>query len=203
MNQSGLIPAIIQDDKTKQVLMFAYMNRQSLEKSLETGTTWFWSRSRKKLWNKGERSGHYQKIVEIRYDCDGDALLFLVEQIGAACHTGQKSCFYRKIEGQRLKVALNFGSGQHVMDELLSIIKSRVEEEAPNSYTYKLHTEGLDNILKKVGEESIEIILAAKHQKKGDLVYEIADFVYHLLVLMAEKNISLEDVYRELESRKK
>ncbi|MGM0365830.1 MAG: bifunctional phosphoribosyl-AMP cyclohydrolase/phosphoribosyl-ATP diphosphatase HisIE [Actinomycetota bacterium] len=200
----GLIPAIIQDYETREVLMLAYMNRQSVRRSIETGTTWFWSRSRKKLWNKGETSGNYQKIREIRYDCDGDALLFLVEQTGNACHTGNRSCFYRKIEGDGLKLKLNFGDGrQSVIDELFEVIGARIEGKSQRSYTYALHSKGLDEILKKVGEESIEVILAAKHQKKDDLINEISDLLYHLLVLMAEKKLVLEDIYRELESRRK
>lgn len=204
MEKNGLIPAIIQDYETREVLMLAYMNRQSLKKSIETNTTWFWSRSRGKLWNKGETSGNYQKIKQIRYDCDQDALLFLVEQAGNACHTGNRSCFYRKIESGQQPAKLNFGEdGQNIVDELLRVIESRIKEGSSQSYTYKLHCKGLDEILKKVGEESIEVILAAKHQKKEDLVYEIADLIYHLLVLMAEKKIVLKEILQELESRRK
>jgi phosphoribosyl-AMP cyclohydrolase / phosphoribosyl-ATP pyrophosphohydrolase len=203
MEKSGLIPAIIQDYKTREVLMLAYMNRESLKRSIETGTTWFWSRSRQKLWNKGETSGNYQKIKQVRYDCDGDALLFLVEQIGAACHTGNRSCFYREMDGQ-VKVKLSFREGApSVVDQLYRVITDRIEQKSEHSYTYSLHRKGLDEILKKVGEESIEVVLAAKHQKKADLVYEIADLVYHLLVLMAEKKIKIEDICQELESRRK
>jgi len=204
MSNLGLIPAIIQDYETREVLMLAYMNRQSLKKSIETKTTWFWSRSRQKLWNKGETSGNYQRIKQIRYDCDGDALLFLVEQVGNACHTGQRSCFYREIEDDEVKIRLDFKEdGPSIVDELYRVISARIEEKSAQSYTYSLHRKGLDEILKKVGEESIEVVLAAKHQKKDDLVYEIADLLYHLLVLMAEKKIRLEDIYHELESRRR
>ncbi len=199
----GLIPAIVQDYKTREVLMLAYMNRQSLKKSIDTGTTWFWSRSREKLWNKGETSGNYQKIREIRYDCDGDALLFLVDQIGEACHTGNRSCFYRKKETNDIVERLDFPASQNIIEELFEVIKSRLEEGSEKSYTYSLHKKGLDEILKKVGEEGIEVVLAAKHQEKADLVYEISDLIYHLLVLIAEKKLTLEDVYKELESRRK
>ncbi|MCX6383676.1 MAG: bifunctional phosphoribosyl-AMP cyclohydrolase/phosphoribosyl-ATP diphosphatase HisIE [Actinobacteria bacterium] len=220
-----LIPAIIQDFETGEVLMLAFMNRESLMKSLETGYTWFWSRERKKLWNKGETSGNKQEIRNIYYDCDKDAILIKVIQNGAACHTGNKTCFFEELKSTESKtgliksgqeIKLNFGtypgifSNEHneeanteFLNELYNIIKGRLEEKSDNSYTYKLHLKGLDEIIKKFGEESIEVILAAKHQDSGSLIYEIADLFYHLTVLMVEKKISYSDVLNELKLRRK
>ncbi|MDD3777004.1 MAG: bifunctional phosphoribosyl-AMP cyclohydrolase/phosphoribosyl-ATP diphosphatase HisIE [Actinomycetota bacterium] len=202
-NKTKLIPAIVQDYKTKQVLMLAYVSQESLEKSLQTGTTWFWSRSRNRLWNKGETSGNYQTIKEIRYDCDQDALLFLVEQKGQACHTGNFSCFYRRLEDGGAGLKFKPDTEPDIVKELHQVILDRIAEKPADSYTYSLHQKGLDQILKKVGEECIEVILAAKHQQKTDVVYEIADLAYHLLVLMAEKGIQVEDIYQQLEQRRR
>ena len=220
-----LIPAIIQDYKTGEVLMLAYMNSESLSKSLETGRTWFWSRQRQKLWNKGETSGNFQLIKNIYYDCDKDTLLIKVEQTGSACHTGKRSCFFEelKITGDKKSIKDEIGkTGLDFMkcfssypdkssennltgflDELYEIIKERIFLQSENSYTYKLHLKGLDEIIKKLGEESIEVILAAKHQDKINLVYEIADLFYHLTVLMVEKDTSYSEVIKELKSRRK
>ncbi len=203
----GLIPAVIQDYKTGEVLMLAYMSKESLKKSLETGTTWFWSRSRKKLWNKGETSGNIQKIKDIKYDCYGNALLVSVEQIGNACHTGNRSCFYRNLKD--IEKDLDFerylkeDREENILDGLYEVVESRIKNKVPDSYTYRLHKEGLDKIIKKFGEESMEVILAAKHQKKQDVINEIADLIYHLIVLMVEKKITLDQVYEELRKRRK
>lgn len=229
-----LIPAIIQDHKTKEVLMLAYMSKESLERSIKTGTTWFWSRKREKLWNKGESSGNIQKIKKIEYDCDGDTLLIKVEQVGNACHTGERSCFFRsldietrdleKINWDDLDFSYNYGesnrssyeincidsfkveeSGQEstILNELYRVIEDRIESKTPNSYTYSLHKKGLDEILKKIGEESIEVVLSSKHQKRERVISEIADLFYHLIVLMVEKKIAIDEVFRELRSRRK
>ena len=212
-----LIPTIIQDYKTNEVLMLAYMSEESLKKSIETGTTWFWSRSRKQLWNKGETSGNTQTIKEIKYDCDGDTLLVKVEQKGNACHTGNISCFFNEIDFKNktfsqkafrnlkssLKDSSKDSSNAEILYELYDVAVSRIEEKAPNSYTYSLHKKGLDEIIKKVGEESVEVMLSAKHQAKGKTVYEIADLIYHLIVLMVEKKIKPDDIFKELKSRKK
>ncbi len=199
-----LIPTIVQDYSTGQVLMLAYMNKESINKSIETGTTWFWSRTRKKLWNKGETSGNVQKIKEVRYDCDGDSLLVLVEQVGNACHTGNKSCFYRKLDKKDIgKLDMGKGSYTDILEELYGVLQQRIKDKAPDSYTYSLHKKGLDEIIKKVGEESIEVVLSAKHQKKEDLIYEVGDLIYHLLLFLVEKEISLKEIYKELESRRK
>ena len=213
----NLIPAIIQDCRTNEVLMLAYMSKESLEKSIQTGTTWFWSREREKLWNKGETSGNIQKIKEIKYDCDGDTLLIKVEQVGNACHTGSRSCFFRsldiktknleKIDWEKLNFDYTYnglsGKSINILYELHSVIESRIKNKSPNSYTYSLHKKGLDEIIKKVGEECIEVILSSKYQKNERAVYEIADLLYHLIVLMVEKKITLEQVFEELKSRRK
>lgn len=203
----GLVPAIIQDYKTGEVLMLAYMSRQSLAKSLDTGFTWFWSRTRKSLWKKGESSGNIQKIKSIEYDCYGNSLLISVEQVGNACHTGNKSCFYRKLEN--IEKDLDFdkyfkeNSKENILDELYGVIEGRIRNKISDSYTYSLHKKGLDEIIKKFGEESMEIVLSSKHQSKKDMINEISDMVYHLLVLMVEKKITLEEVFSELKSRRK
>jgi len=220
-----LIPAIIQDSKTGEVLMLAYMNSKSLRKSIETGFTWFWSRERQKLWNKGETSGNFQSIKSIYYDCDNDALLINVDQAGPACHTGNKTCFFKELQTsgtgksaakEKIKEELDFTkySGSNLikksevntpdfLSELYLTVKERIISKAENSYTYKLHLEGLDEIIKKFGEESIEVILAAKHQNKDNLIYEIADLFYHLTVLLVEKKISYDEIIKELVSRRK
>ncbi|MHB1347198.1 MAG: bifunctional phosphoribosyl-AMP cyclohydrolase/phosphoribosyl-ATP diphosphatase HisIE [Candidatus Humimicrobiaceae bacterium] len=220
-----LIPAIIQDYKTGEVLMLAYMSPQSLIKSIETGYTWFWSRERQKLWNKGETSGNFQSIKNIYYDCDNDTLLFKVEQTGPACHTGSISCFfneiqasgkdrnelediaYNKLDFNKYQIPIakknNDEDASDFLAELYMTIKERILSQSENSYTYKLHLKGLDEIIKKFGEESIEVILAAKHQDNENLVYETADLFYHLTVLLAEKNISYSEIIKELKSRKK
>lgn len=212
-----LIPTIIQDYKTNEVLMLAYMSKESLKKSIETGTTWFWSRSRNQLWNKGETSGNTQTIKEIKYDCDGDTLLVKVEQKGNACHTGNISCFFNEIDFKNktlsqkdfrslkssLKDSSKAPSNAEILYELYDVVVLRIEEKASNSYTYSLHKKGLDEVIKKVGEESVEVMLSSKHQAKGKTVYEIADLIYHLIVLMVEKKIKLDDIFEELKSRRK
>jgi len=202
-----LIPAIIQDHRTKEVLMLAYMNRQSLEKSLKDGTTWFWSRSRKQLWKKGETSGNIQKIKEIKYDCDNDSILVLIEQKGVACHTGNKSCFYRDLTDPENDIDFESCAIPEdkciIIRQLYEVISSRISDKKNDSYTYSLHMKGLNEILKKIGEEAIEIILASKHQDKKDIIYEIGDLLYHILVLMVEKGIKPDEVFNELVSRRK
>ena len=202
-----LIPAIIQDYMTKEVLMLAYMDRQSLQKSLDSGSTWFWSRSREKLWKKGETSGNTQKIKEIKYDCDGDSILVLVEQKGPACHTGNKSCFYRELTDPNNDIDFEkpaYDADKSVIiRQLYEVVSSRISEKKEDSYTYSLHMKGMNEILKKIGEESIEIILASKHQDKKDIVYEIGDLLYHLIVLIVEKKIEPDEIFDELLSRRK
>ena len=193
-DDKGLIPAIVVDAKTKEVLTLAYMNKESLEISIEKGLTCFWSRSRKELWLKGETSGNYQHIVSITADCDKDALVVMVEKDGPACHTGAESCFNDKVyESENLS--------EFSYEGLMELIKGRKTDKKEGSYTTYLFEKGLDKILKKVGEECTEVIIAAKDNNKGETVYEIADLIYHLSVLMIEQNISLEDIRAELASR--
>ena len=193
-NSEGLIPAIVVDAITKKVLTLAYMNKESLAISMEKGLTCFWSRSRKELWLKGETSGNYQHIVSITADCDKDALVVVVEKDGPACHTGNDSCFTRTVwESDELQ-EFSYGG-------LMKLIEGRKTEKKEGSYTTYLFEKGLDKILKKVGEECTEVIIAAKAEDRAETVYEIADLAYHTMVLMIEAGISLEDIHRELASR--
>lgn len=193
-DENGLIPAIVVDAVSKKVLTLAYMSRESLKISMEKGLTCFWSRSRQELWLKGETSGNYQHIVSITADCDADALLIAVEKDGPACHTGTESCFNDKI----------WQSGElseFSYEVLMELIKGRKTEKKEGSYTTYLFEKGIDKILKKVGEESTEVIIAAKADDKKETVYEIADLAYHVMVLMTEMGITLGDVQKELASR--
>lgn len=193
-DQNGLIPAIVVDSVSKKVLTLAYMNEQSLKISIEKRLTCFYSRSRQELWLKGETSGNYQHIVSITADCDRDALVVVVEPDGPACHKGDFSCFNDKVfESETLK--------DFSLMQLMELIRGRKEEKKEGSYTTYLFEKGLDKILKKIGEESTEVIIAAKAQDKKETVYEIADLAYHVMVLMIESGISLEDIHRELASR--
>jgi phosphoribosyl-AMP cyclohydrolase / phosphoribosyl-ATP pyrophosphohydrolase len=207
MNDQQLIPAVVQDHRTGEVLMLAYMNRDSLEKTKATGYTWFWSRSRQKLWNKGETSGHRQAVKEIRYDCDDDALVVLVEQIGGgACHTGHRSCFYRRAWPSEADVAgapPEFaGAIDDILSELDEVIRRRKIDRPGGSYTTELFNEGMDKICAKVEEESAEVIVAAREETEERVAAEAADLVYHLLVLLAERGLGLEQVKAELRSRR-
>ncbi|MBQ5996205.1 MAG: bifunctional phosphoribosyl-AMP cyclohydrolase/phosphoribosyl-ATP diphosphatase HisIE [Clostridia bacterium] len=193
-DERGLIPAIVVDSATKRVLTLAYMNRESLEISVEKKLTCFWSRSRQQLWLKGETSGNYQHIISITADCDCDALVVAVRPDGPACHLGTTSCFENTL----------FESDEEEefsLEALMQLIRGRKTDKKEGSYTTYLFEKGLDKILKKVGEESTEVIIAAKAQDKKETVYEIADLVYHVMVLMIEAGISLEDVEKELASR--
>jgi len=193
-NSDGLIPAIVVDYLTREVLTLAYMNKESLEISMKEGKTCFWSRSRKELWRKGETSGNYQHIIKITTDCDCDALTVLVKKDGPACHTGAESCFNEDIF---ISDELNDFS----MRGLMQLIEGRKTNPQEGSYTTYLFNKGLDKILKKVGEESTEVIIAGKAEDKKETVYEIADLIYHVLVLMVEMGISVNDVMTELASR--
>ncbi|NLO21023.1 MAG: bifunctional phosphoribosyl-AMP cyclohydrolase/phosphoribosyl-ATP diphosphatase HisIE [Syntrophomonadaceae bacterium] len=208
--QGGLIPAIIQDAISGQVLMLAYMNKEALAKTIETGNTWFYSRSRQELWLKGESSGHVQTVKEILYDCDEDALLIKVEQTGVACHTGHYSCFYRNWEGQEVekqifdldKVYAFPASSPAILYELYDVIKDRQAKLPEGAYTTYLFQKGLDKILKKVGEENAEVIIAAKNREKSEVIYETSDLLYHLMVLLVEQDVSLDEIFSELKSRR-
>ncbi len=193
-DEKGLIPAIVVDAKTKQVLTLAYMNRESLAISLEKELTCFWSRSRQELWLKGETSGNYQHIVSITADCDKDALVVMVEPDGPACHKGTVSCFNDEVFQSESRHAFS-------LDGLMKLIEGRKIEKKEGSYTTYLFEKGLDKILKKVGEECTEVIIAAKAEDKKETIYEIADLTYHVLVLMTEAGISIDDIMAELASR--
>lgn len=198
----GLVPAVVQDAASKEVLMLAYMNEESLRKSLESGQTWFWSRSRGELWNKGATSGHTQRIVSLHYDCDGDTLLVKVNQKGPACHTGAYSCFYRE-GASDAKTAAEQPAGDRFgpLSRLEETIAQRDAERPEGAYTTYLFEKGLDKILKKVGEETAEVIIAAKNRDTGELRCESADLIFHLMVLLREQGIPFDDVLKELEFR--
>lgn len=203
---NGLLPAIVQDAKTAAVLMLAYMNEEALARTVESGFTWFWSRSRQELWNKGATSGNFQKVLSITYDCDGDALLLKVEQTGNACHTGSFSCFsyplWNSAEGRNLPVP-NEASLPGVLAELYSVIQQKKENGGEKSYTRYLFMSGQDKILKKVGEEAAETIIAAKNSDKSELIGEIGDLIYHVFVLMQNQGITLKEVENKLKERHK
>jgi phosphoribosyl-ATP pyrophosphohydrolase/phosphoribosyl-AMP cyclohydrolase len=236
-DERGLVPAIVQDARTRKVLTLAYMNEESLRRTLAEGETWFWSRSRAELWHKGATSGHTQRVVELRLDCDSDALVVLVEPRGPACHTGAVSCFDTQLEGrspaetlraedertnverqagearaslssqsegaQSGVVRSNEGDIGEVLRELYGVIEGRRREMPEGSYTTYLFEKGLNKILKKVGEESAETIIAAKDGDPDALTLETADLVYHLLVLLVERGLTLEALSRELARRRK
>ena len=193
-DEKGLIPAIVVDSVSKQVLTLAYMNKESLRISMEKQLTCFWSRSRQELWLKGETSGNYQHIVSITADCDKDALVVVVEPEGPACHLGTKSCFHNPVFQSEDR-------HQFSLEGLMDLILGRKTDKKEGSYTTYLFEKGLDKILKKVGEESTEVIIAAKAEDEAETVYEIADLAYHVMVLMAETGISLEQIHKELASR--
>jgi len=192
-DERGLIPAIVQDARTSEVLTLAYMNEESLARTIETGQTWFWSRSRNELWHKGETSGNTQTVVALYSDCDNDALVVLVSPAGPACHTGARSCFDTTPANEDLGLLL---------DRLYSLIEARERERPEGSYTTYLFNSGLDKILKKVGEESAETIIAAKNEDRAPLTAEVADLVYHLLVLLVARGVSLDEIRDELASRR-
>ncbi len=216
-DEKGLIPAIIQEYRTKKVLMLAYMTEESLQKTIETHKTWFWSRSRGKLWNKGESSGHFQLVKAISYDCDADTLLIQVEQIGVACHTGANTCFFNEIplvakEGAKEAINKDIAKGTNdggklgqdfssLLAELYNVISERKLTRPEGSYTTYLFEKGQNKILKKVGEEAAEVIIASKSEDNAEVVYEVGDLIYHLLVLLSYHDISLEQVYEELNKR--
>ncbi|REJ13677.1 MAG: bifunctional phosphoribosyl-AMP cyclohydrolase/phosphoribosyl-ATP pyrophosphatase [Bacillaceae bacterium] len=194
-DENGLIPVVVQDAVSKEVLTVAYMNEESLKKTLETKETWFYSRSRQKLWHKGETSGNTQTVQEIRYDCDKDALVVLVIPKGPACHTGQYSCFSKENGGQV------DGSRFDIINKLEAVIAEREAERPEGSYTTYLFEKGLDKILKKVGEEASEVIIAAKNRSHDELKWEAADLLFHLLVLLREQKLPLDEVLKVLKER--
>ncbi|MFC5471460.1 bifunctional phosphoribosyl-AMP cyclohydrolase/phosphoribosyl-ATP diphosphatase HisIE [Cohnella suwonensis] len=205
-NADGLVPAVVQDAVSKEVLMLAYMNEQSLRLSLESGQTWFWSRSRGELWNKGATSGHTQQIVSLHYDCDGDTLLVKVRQNGPACHTGAYSCFYREGSASGGAASSPAPSSQPEdrfgpLSRLEATIAQRDAERPEGAYTTYLFEKGVEKIVKKIGEESAEVIIAAMKRDTAELRCESADLIFHLMVLLREQGIPFDDVLQELEFR--
>ncbi len=199
-DDKGLIPAIAQDVQTGKVLMLAYMNAQSLKQTIETGKATYFSRSRNEIWVKGETSGHFQYVKEIRTDCDSDAILLKVEQVGSACHTLHESCFYRALlDGEWAEAEEQADAS--MLDRLYKTISDRKANPVEGSYTNYLFDKGIDKILKKVGEETAESIIAAKNKDRGELVYEVSDLMYHLLVLLANEDIPPKEIYKELKRR--
>lgn len=199
-DKDGLIPAVVQDATSKEVLMVAYMNEEALQKSIATKQTWFYSRSRRELWHKGATSGNKQDIVDIRYDCDKDTLLILVIPQGPACHEGTYSCF-RTPDAENKEEATS--ARFNIINELEAIIAKREAEMPEGAYTTYLFSEGVDKILKKIGEEATEVVIAAKNRDPEELKWEAADFLYHLLVLLREQKLPLDDVLAVLEERHK
>jgi phosphoribosyl-ATP pyrophosphohydrolase/phosphoribosyl-AMP cyclohydrolase len=194
-DNNGLVPAIVQDINTNKVLMLAYMNEESIRKTLEEKIACYYSRSRKELWKKGETSGNIQNLKGFYYDCDKDSILLLVDQVGVACHTGNYSCFFNQVIGCDNQVS--------VLTDLYELIENRKNTPVEGSYTNYLFEKGLDKILKKVGEEASEVIIGAKNKDKEEMVYEISDLVYHLLVLMVNEGVSVNDIKEELKNRTK
>lgn len=194
-DEKGLIPVVVQDINTKDVLMLAYMNKESMKKTLTENQACYFSRSRGKLWTKGETSGNIQKVKGFYYDCDKDTILLLVQQKGVACHTGNYSCFFNEVlKNDELEQ-------KELINRLYELIEDRKNNPKEGSYTNYLFDKGLDKILKKVGEESAEVIIAAKNEVKDEIVYEISDLVYHTLVLMVNSNIKIDDIIEELKGR--
>lgn len=213
-DSDGLIPAVVQQDGTGEVLMMAYMNADSLARTVETGLMWFWSRSRGRLWQKGESSGNVQRVRAIRYDCDADCLLVTVDQEGGACHTGERSCFYRELgaEGVGAAPARAGGAAERgaaasaigaSLDGLFAVLEQRKRDLPEGSYTTRLLSGPQDSLLKKIAEEAGEVIMAAKDADSEHLRYEIGDLVYHLLVVMTREGLTLDDLAAELDGRKK
>ena len=196
-NENGLLPVVVQDYKTMEVLMMAYMNREAYETTIQTGKMTYWSRSRNELWVKGQTSGHFQYVRELLIDCDNDTILAKVLQMGAACHTGNKSCFYRSM----VKRDYDETNPMKVFEDVFAVIMDRKEHPKEGSYTNYLFDKGIDKILKKVGEEATEIVIAAKNPNPEEIKYEISDFLYHIMVLMAEKGVTWEDITKELAQR--
>ncbi len=198
LNKDGLVPVVTQDYKTGEVLMVAYMNKEAYNKTIETGQMHYFSRSRQELWHKGKTSGHYQYVKHLLIDCDNDTILAKVKQVGAACHTGNRSCFYTEL----VKKSYDSTNSFLILNEVYDVIKDRKVHRKEGSYTNYLFEKGIDKILKKCGEEATEIVIAAKNTDSEELKYEIADFLYHMMVLMAEKGLDWEDITAELSQRK-
>ncbi len=202
----GLIPVVTQDFETKEVLMLGYMNKEALEKTLTTGYMHYYSRSRRKIWMKGEESGHYQIVQEAYYDCDGDTLLFKVKQVNACCHEGYYTCFHNKIitdrQFDRLFNPEEVYGKARILDEVFQVIKNRIEKPKENSYVSNLVKQGASAVIRKVGEEALELILAAKDHIREEIISEASDLIFHILVLLAKEGIELEEIYATLKERR-
>lgn len=196
----GLIPAVVQNAQTKEVLMVAYMNRDTVQQTIETGKATFWSRSRQQVWIKGETSGNFLEVQQIRVDCDGDCLVVLAEPKGPACHTGNRSCFFRRLEGETL--VEDTGEQGDILMHLCAVTEDRKKNPQPGSYTNYLLDKGEDKILKKVGEEAAEVVIAGKNRSKDEISYEVADLMYHLSVMLVDNGMSWTDIYEELDKRR-
>jgi len=197
----GLLPAIIVDNQSQEVLMLAYMDETAFNKTVETKETWFYSRSRNEYWNKGATSGNKQIVRSIQYDCDGDTLLIKVDPLGPACHTGERTCFFQSVELEGGEESEAPGENQTIYSDLMEEIEDRKSTPVEGSYTNYLFTKGIDKIAKKLIEEAGEVIIAAKNNDKEELVSETSDLLYHCLVLLAEQGVALEDVEAELRKR--
>lgn len=204
-DEKGLVPAVVQDIDTNRVLMVAYMNEQSLKMTLETKKATFFSRSRQCIWVKGETSGHFMNVCQIYLDCDGDTLVLKVKPDGAACHTGNFSCFYRKADenGELSPVQTANGADAGIFSDVYKVIEDRRDNPKEGSYTNYLFDKGIDKILKKVGEETAEVIIGAKNASKDEIQYEVADLMYHLSVMLCERGLDWHDIYEELYKRYK
>lgn len=201
-DDNGLIPIIAQSVQTGQVLMFAWGNKEAITKSLQTGNAHYWSRSRNKIWMKGEESGNTQKLIDIYYDCDKDVLLYTVEQKGVACHTKEQSCFFTKIDGTR-ELSPEFGKLQNIktLDDVYKVIEERKNNPKEKSYVSGLFEKGIDKIIKKIGEEAGEVIIGSKNNDREEIIYEVADLWFHSLIALSYFDIKPEDIYRELGKR--
>lgn len=201
-NSKGLIPAVVQNKTTKEVLMVAYMNADTIKKTLETGRATFWSRSRQEVWVKGATSGNYMYVDEIRVDCDGDSLVILADPAGPACHTGHGSCFYRSVSDGELTGIDEAEDLSDVMSVDQAVIIDRKKNPEQGSYTNYLFDKGEDKILKKVGEEAAEVVIAGKNRSKEEISYEVADLIYHLTVMLVDNDMTWDDIYKEMKRRR-
>ena len=201
-NAHGLIPAVVQNIETKEVLMVAYMNADTLKQTLETGRATFWSRSRKEVWVKGATSGNYMYVKEVRVDCDADCLVLLVNPAGPACHTGNRSCFFRKVEDGKLVKDDTVPESNDIFEREQAVVIDRKANPEDGSYTNYLFDKGEDKILKKVGEEATEVVIAGKNRDKGEISYEVSDLIYHLTVMLVDNDMTWDDIYKEMERRR-
>ncbi|MBQ2662715.1 MAG: bifunctional phosphoribosyl-AMP cyclohydrolase/phosphoribosyl-ATP diphosphatase HisIE [Clostridia bacterium] len=201
-NAHGLIPAVVQNIETKEVLMVAYMNADTLKQTLETGRATFWSRSRKEVWVKGATSGNYMYVKEVRVDCDADCLVLLVNPAGPACHTGNRSCFFRRVEDGKLVKDDTVPERNDIFEREQAVVIDRKANPEDGSYTNYLFDKGEDKILKKVGEEAAEVVIAGKNRDKGEISYEVSDLIYHLTVMLVDNDMTWDDIYKEMERRR-